>query len=59
MKTHSSYKKVLNKRNSGTIGIACSGGRHNTGKKSSKVMRRKRSGKTLSSGDLKRIKSII
>lgn len=59
MKTHKGTKKVLNMRNSGTIGIGKPGARHNTGKKNSIINRSSRKGSTLSQSDYKRIKDII
>ena len=59
MKTHQGTKKLLNVRNSGTIGIGCPGSRHNTGKKNAKANRKKRAGSTLSNSDYKRVKDII
>ena len=57
MKTHKGTKKVLNVRNSGSIKIGHPGSRHNTGKKNAKANRGKRVQSTLSSADLKRIKT--
>lgn len=59
MKTHKGTRKVLNVRNSGTIGIGCPGSRHNTGKKNMKSNRKNRAGSTLSNSDYKRVKDII
>lgn len=59
MKTHKGTKKVLNVRNSGTIGIGHPGGRHNTGKKNAAANRSKRSQSTLHITDERRIKSLI
>ena len=59
MKTHKGTKKVLNVRNSVTIGIGCPGSRHNTGKKNAKANRKKRAGSILSNSDYKRVKDII
>ena len=58
-KSHRATKKVLNVRPGGTITRGCAGGRHNTGKKSMKINRRKRSGAKLSKGDRKRLKNLI
>ena len=44
MKTHKGTKKVLNVRNSGTIGIGCPGSRHNTGKKNGTVVYKQSNG---------------
>ncbi|MDD2203558.1 MAG: 50S ribosomal protein L35 [Bacilli bacterium] len=59
MKTHTGTKKVVNKRPGGTIAIGRSGGRHNTGKKSTAINRKKRAGAQLSKADERRIKSLI
>ncbi len=59
LKTHKGTKKVLNIRNSGSITIGHPGANHNTGKHTTKSIRKKRNGNTLSSSDLSRIKSII
>ena len=59
MKTHKGTKKVLNVKPSGTVTIGRQGGRHNTGKKSAKFNRKKRTRVQLSKGDAKRLKSII
>ena len=42
LKTHKGTKKVLNVRNSGSITIGHAGGRHNSGKKTTKTNRNKR-----------------
>ena len=59
IKTHKGTRKVLNIRNSGSITIGHPGERHNTGKKTTKINRKKRSSSTLSESDLRRVKSII
>lgn len=59
MKTHKGTKKVLKVRPGGTISIGHPGGRHNTGKKSAKVNRKKRASSILSKGDERRLKSLI
>ena len=59
LKTHKGTKKVLNVRDSGSITIGHAGGRHNSGKKTTKTNRNKRSSSVLSNADYKRIKSII
>ena len=42
LKTHKGTKKVLNVRNSGSITIGHAGGRHNSGKKTTKTNRNKK-----------------
>lgn len=59
IKTHKGTKKVARVRPGGTISIGHPGGRHNTGKKSAKVNRKKRKGSVLSVTDKRRIKSLI
>ena len=59
IKTHKGTKKILNVRNSGTIGINHQGKRHNTGKKNTAFNRNKRKGTTLNHSDFKRIKEVI
>lgn len=59
MKTHKGTKKVVNQRPGGTISIGRPGSRHNTGKKSTDISRKNRSGSLLSKSDYKRIKSLI
>ncbi len=59
LKTHKSTSKKIKTRPSGgpsKIGRPIS--RHNTGKKTAKVNRKKRKGSTLSKSDAKRLKSI-
>jgi len=58
-KTHKATSKVLNPRPGGTVARGCSGGRHNTGKKNMDSNRKTRKGATLSSGDRKRLRSLI
>jgi ribosomal protein L35 len=58
-KTHKGTKKVLNVRPGGTITIGRAGSRHNLGKKSAKINRRKRAGAKLSRADERRLKSLI
>ncbi len=58
-KTHSSTKKVLNKRPGGTITYKKSGGNHMTSKDSAKAVRQRRKQGTISKGDLSRLKSVI
>lgn len=59
LKTHKGTKKVLNVRNSGSITVGHPGARHNSGKKTTKTNRDKRTSSTLDNSDYKRIKSII
>jgi len=59
LKTHKGTKKVLNIRNSGSITVGHAGARHNSGKKTTKTNRNKRTSSALSNSDYKRIKSII
>ena len=59
LKTHKGTKKVLKIRKGGSIKIGRPGSRHNTGKKNSSFNRKNRNGSTLSSSDLKRIKTLI
>lgn len=59
IKTHKGTSKVLNVRKSGTITIGCPGGRHNLGKKSAAVNRKKRAGSKLSKADYNRLKNVI
>ena len=58
LKTHKGSKKVFNKRKN-DYKIGRPGSRHNTGKKNSSFNRKNRNGSTLSSSDLKRIKTLI
>lgn len=58
-KTHSASKKVLNKRQSGSITYKKSGGNHMTGKDSAKAVRQRRKQLNASKGDLSRLKSVI
>jgi ribosomal protein L35 len=58
-KTHKGIAKTLKVRKGGTVTIGCPGSRHNTGKKSAKHNRNMRSGGTLSSADMTRLKSLI
>ena len=58
-KTHKATKKVLNVRNSGSITYKKSGGNHKTAKDSSKQIRQRRKGATVSKGDMARLKSAI
>ena len=55
LKTHKATKKVLNKRQSGSI----TGNNHQTGGKSPAQKRKKRSKAELSNSDLKRFKNVI
>ena len=59
IKTHKGTKKVLNKRQSGSIKITSQGINHNTGKNSAKRSRQKRKGNELNKSDYKRIKTLI
>ena len=59
VKTHKGLKKVLNKRQSGSITKCNSVGQHKTGKKPTVANRKKREQSNLSHSDLKRIKNII
>ena len=59
IKTHKGLKKVLNIRQSGSIGIKSQGTRHNTGKNSAKRSRQKRKSNSLNSSDLSRVKDLI
>ena len=58
LKTHKGSKKVFNKRKN-DYNIGRPGSRHNTGKKNSSFNRKNRNGSTLSSSDLKRVKTLI
>jgi len=58
LKTHKGSKKVFNKRKN-DYKIGRPGSRHNTGKKNSSFNRKNRNGSTLSSSDLKRVKTLI
>ena len=59
IKTHKGLKRVLNVRQSGSITKSKVGGLHNSGKKASKINRRKKKGSELSKSDYKRFKSVI
>lgn len=58
-KTHKGISKVLKVRPSGTIKIGCPASRHNTGKQTTKLNRKKRAGSTLSRADYNRLKDLI
>ena len=58
-KTHSASKKVLNQRNSGSIGYKKSGGNHKTAKDTRKAVRQRRKQGTASKADLGRLKDFI
>ncbi len=58
-KTHKATQKRVKLRPDGTSVIYYQGSRHNTGKKSSKVNRKNRKGKSLSKADEKRVKNMI
>lgn len=59
LKTHKATKKVLNKRQSGSITKQVAGNNHQTGGKSPVQKRKKRSKTELSNSDLKRFKNVI
>ena len=59
LKTHKGTKKVLNKRQSGSITKCNSVGQHKTGKKPTSANRKKRAGSSLNNSDLKRFKNVI
>ena len=59
LKTHKGLKKVVNKRQSGSMTIGHPGARHNTGSKSMKVNRDKRSRGEVSKADQNRLKNLI
>ncbi len=59
MKTHKGMKKVFKVRKSGSIAISHQGVLHNTGKRTAKTNRQKRTGKELNKSDYKRIKDLI
>lgn len=59
LKTHKGTKKVVKVRPGGTVKIGKPGTRHNTGKKNSASNRAGRKGSTMSSSDIKRLKSIM
>ena len=59
IKTHKGTKKVLNKRQSGSITKCNSDGQHKTGKKRTVANRKKRAGSSLNNSDLKRFKNVI
>ncbi len=58
-KSHKGTSKVLNVRPGGTVTRGCAGNRHNTGKKSMAANRKNRKAVALSSGDRKRLRSLI
>lgn len=58
LKTHKGSKKVFKKRKN-DYKIGHPGSRHNTGYKSRKVNRKKRSASSLSKADKNRLKNII
>ena len=58
LKTHKGTAKVAKKRKN-DIKIGHPGTRHNTGKKNAASNRSGRSASTMSSGDVKRLKSIM
>lgn len=58
-KTHNGISKVLKVRPSGKIKIGCPASRHNTGKQTTKLNRKKRAGSTLSRADYNRLKDFI
>ncbi len=59
LKTHKGLKKVVNKRQSGSITIGHPGSRHNTGSKSAKANRNYRTWNGVSKADQNRLKNII
>ena len=59
LKTHKATKKVLNKRQSGSITKQVAGNNHQTGGKSPAQKRKKRSKTELSNSDYKRFKNVI
>ncbi len=59
LKTHKGTKKVLKISKGGVISIGRPGSRHNLGKKSAKINRKKRKGSVLSKADYNRMKNII
>ena len=59
MKTHKGMKKVFKVRKSGSIKMSKQGVLHNTGKRSAKTNRQKRTGNALSKSDYSRIKDLI
>lgn len=59
LKTHKATKKVLNKRQSGSITKQVAGNNHQNGGKSPAQKRKKRSKTELSNSDLKRFKNVI
>lgn len=59
MKTRKGIAKVCKKRPGGTVKIGKAGGLHNTGKKSGSQRRKIRSGNTLATADMKRLKDLI
>ena len=59
LKSHKKLKKILNIRQSGTIGIGHVGTRHNLGDKPTKTNRKRRKGSSLSKADYNRAKNLI
>ncbi len=59
LKTHKGLKKVVNKRQSGSITIGHQGSRHNTGSKTAKANRGFRKRASISKADQSRLKNII
>ena len=59
MKTHKGMKKVFRAIKSGSIAMSSQGVLHNTGKRSAKTNRQKRSNSALSKADYSRIKDLV
>ena len=58
-KTHKGISKVLKVRPGGSIKIGSPASRHNTGKQTTKLNRKKRKGSELSRADYNRLKDLI
>ncbi len=58
-KTHKGISKVFKVRPSGKVERGCPASRHNTGKQTTKLNRKKRAGSTLSRADYNRLKDLI
>lgn len=59
MKTHKGLSKVSKVRNSGSVKITNAGKNHKSGKKNATFNRTKRGGQAMSTGDIKRVKTIL
>lgn len=59
LKTHKATSKKLHVKKSGVVSISKAGANHKTGKKASKISRRKRKGSLLSKSDAKRLKTLL